>query len=234
MLSVEHLSVWYGVTPVLRDVSFDVPQGEVVALLGGNGAGKSTTLNALSGLLKPRSGTISFKGLRVDGLHPHELVVRGVAQVPQGRYVWPTMSVLDNLALGAITRRDGRGIRGDLAQMFEMFPVLAQRSHTMAGQLSGGQQQMLAIARALMSRPSMLLMDEPSHGLSPKIVEEMVAVIRRLNGDGLTILLVEQNVGVAAALATVAHVLRNGEIALTAPGPELIGNAELLHSYLGR
>ena len=234
MLSVEHISVWYGVTPVLRDVSFEVKEHEVVALLGGNGAGKSTTLNALSGLLKLRSGAIGFKGRRVDGLHPHDLVVRGVAQVPQGRYVWPSLSVLDNITLGAITRHDKTAIRNDLAEMFDMFPALAKRSATMAGALSGGQQQMLAIARALMSRPSLLLMDEPSHGLSPKIVEEMVAVIRRLNAAGLTILLVEQNVGVAASLASVAHVLRNGEIALTAPGPELIGNADLLHSYLGR
>ena len=234
MLKVEHLSVWYGVTPVLRDVSFKVPEHEVVALLGGNGAGKSTTLNALSGLLKPRGGEIRFKGQRVDGLHPHQLVVRGVAQGPQGRYVWPTMSVVDNIELGAITRHDRAEIRIDLARIFEMFPVLAERSASPAGQLSGGQQQMLAIARALMCRPSLLLMDEPSHGLSPKMVDEMVDVIRRLNGLGLTILLVEQNVGVAAALATVAHVLRNGEIALTAPGPELTGNPELLHSYLGR
>ena len=234
MLSVEHLSVSYGITPVLRDVSFAVPERQVVALLGGNGAGKSTTLNALSGLLKPQSGAISFKGQRVEGLHPHDIVVRGVAQVPQGRYVWPTMSVQDNLALGAITRHDKAAIRRDMASVYEMFPALAERRDTMSGQLSGGQQQMLAIGRALMSSPSLLLMDEPSHGLSPKIVEEMVAVIRRLNQSGLTILLVEQNVGVAAALASTAHVLKNGEIALSAPGAELIGNAELLHSYLGR
>jgi branched-chain amino acid transport system ATP-binding protein len=234
MLKVEHISVWYGVTPVLRDVSFEVPEKQVVALLGGNGAGKSTTLNALSGLLKPRSGEILFKGQRIDGLHPHGIIVRGVAQVPQGRYVWPTMSVIDNIELGAITRHDHAEIRADLGRVLEMFPVLAERRASPAGQLSGGQQQMLAIARALMCRPSLLLMDEPSHGLSPKMVDEMVDVIRRLNGLGLTILLVEQNVGVAAALATTAHVLRNGEIALTAPGPELIGNTELLHSYLGR
>jgi branched-chain amino acid transport system ATP-binding protein len=234
MLKVEHASVWYGVTPVLHDVSFEVPDKQVIALLGGNGAGKSTTLNMLSGLLKPRSGTVTLGGTRVDGLHPHDIVVHGMAQVPQGRYMWPTMSVRDNIALGAITRHDKTAIRDDTAAVLDMFPVLAERGSARAGDLSGGQQQMLAIARALMSRPSILLMDEPSHGLSPKLVEEMVAIIRRLNESGLAILLVEQNVGVAAALASVAHVLRNGNIALTTTGAELIGNAELLHSYLGR
>ena len=234
MLNIEHVNVWYGVTPVLRDVSFNVPEHQIIALLGGNGAGKSTTLNMLSGLLKPRSGTVSFKGSRVDGLHPHDLVVRGIAQVPQGRYVWPTMSVIDNIELGAITRDDKAAIRDDVASVLEMFPALAERRMSRSGELSGGQQQMLAIARALMSRPSLLLMDEPSHGLSPKLVEEMVATIRRLNEKGLTILLVEQNVGVAASLASVAHVLKNGEIALTTTGADLIGNSELLHSYLGR
>jgi len=234
MLKVEHASVWYGVTPVLHDVSFEVPDKQVIALLGGNGAGKSTTLNMLSGLLKPRSGTVTLGGTRVDGLHPHDIVVYGMAQVPQGRYMWPTMSVRDNIALGAITRHDKTAIRDDTAAVLDMFPVLAERGSARAGDLSGGQQQMLAIARALMSRPSILLMDEPSHGLSPKLVEEMVAIIRRLNESGLAILLVEQNVGVAASLASVAHVLRNGNIALTTTGAELIGNAELLHSYLGR
>jgi len=234
MLNVENANVWYGVTPVLHDVSFEVPDKQVIALLGGNGAGKSTTLNMLSGLLKPRSGTVTLKGKRVDGLHPHDIVVRGMAQVPQGRYMWPTMSVRDNIALGAITRHDKAAIRRDTAAVLDIFPVLAERGSARAGDLSGGQQQMLAIARALMSRPSILLMDEPSHGLSPKLVEEMVAILRRLNESGLAILLVEQNVGVAAALASVAHVLRNGKIALTTTGAELIGNAELLHSYLGR
>jgi branched-chain amino acid transport system ATP-binding protein len=234
MLKVEHVSVWYGPTEVLRDVSFEIPVGAIVALLGGNGAGKSTTLNMLSGLLKPRSGTVVFDGKRLDGLHPHDIVVRGVAQVPQGRYVWPAMTVHDNIVLGAITRKDKAGIRSDMEEMFSMFPMLAERQATKAGQLSGGQQQMLAIARALMCRPRLLLMDEPSHGLSPKIVEEMIATIRRLHESGITILLVEQNVGVAAALASVAHVLRNGAISLTSPGRELMGNPDLLRSYLGR
>jgi branched-chain amino acid transport system ATP-binding protein len=234
MLSVDKLSVWYGATEVLRSVSFVVPQGKIVALMGGNGAGKSTTLNALSGLIRPRGGTIEVDGGRIDGLHPHDIVVKGVAQVPQGRYVWPTMTVRDNIELGAITRRDKAEIRRDFERAMALFPALRERQRLKAGVLSGGQQQMLAIARALMARPRYLLMDEPSHGLAPRIVEEMIEIIRNLSASGLTILLVEQNVGVAAALASQAHVLRNGEIALSTAGDQLLNNAQLLRSYLGR
>ncbi len=234
MLSVQKLSVWYGATEVLRSVSFAVPDGQIVALMGGNGAGKSTTLNALSGLVRPRDGTVEVDGQRIDGLHPHDIVVRGVAQVPQGRFVWPSMTVRDNIELGAITRRGRREIHHDIDKVMELFPTLRERQRVKAGALSGGQQQMVAIARALMARPRYLLMDEPSHGLAPLIVNEMIEIIRALNRDGLTILLVEQNVGVAAALARDAHVLRNGEIALSAPGNQLLNNAQLLRSYLGR
>jgi branched-chain amino acid transport system ATP-binding protein len=234
MLTVDRLSVWYGATEVLRNVSFAVPAGEIVALMGGNGAGKSTTLNALSGLLKPRAGSIMFANDAVEGRHPHDIVVRGLVQVPQGRYCWPTMSVRDNLELGAITRNDRAAIARDLEEALTIFPALRERLGSRAGALSGGQQQMVAVARALMAKPKLLLMDEPSHGLSPKIVEEMVEAIRSLQARGLTILLVEQNVGVAAALATTAHVLRNGEIAMSAPGNELLNNPQLLKSYLGR
>lgn len=234
MLRVERLSVWYGATEVLRNVCFAVPAGEIVALMGGNGAGKTTTLNALSGLLKPRAGSIIFANDAVAGWHPHDIVVRGLVQVPQGRYCWPTMSVRDNLELGAITRNNKADIARDLEEVLTIFPALRERLGARAGALSGGQQQMVAIARALMAKPKLLLMDEPSHGLSPKIVEEMIEVIRSLHARGLTILLVEQNVGVAAALATTAHVLRNGEIAMSAPGNELLNNPQLLKSYLGR
>jgi branched-chain amino acid transport system ATP-binding protein len=234
VLTVERLSVWYGATEVLRNVSFAVPTGEIVALMGGNGAGKSTTLNALSGLLKPRAGSIIFADQPVEGRHPHDIVVRGLVQVPQGRYCWPTMTVRDNLELGAITRNDKAGIARDLEETLTIFPALRERLGSRAGALSGGQQQMVAIARALMAKPKLLLMDEPSHGLSPKIVDEMIEAIRSLHARGLTILLVEQNVGVAAALATTAHVLRNGEITMSAPGSELLNNPQLLKSYLGR
>lgn len=234
MLEVRNLSVWYGVTEVLRDVSFEVSAGQIVGLLGGNGAGKTTLLNTLSGLLQPRDGDMTVEGRSIKGLPPYEIVRRGVAQVPQGRFVWPHMSVKDNIELGAITRRDRAGIHDDVENVFELFPALRERHNAKAGALSGGQQQMLAIARALMSRPRLLLMDEPSHGLSPKIVEEMVATVRLLHQRGMTVVLVEQNVGVAAALVEQAHVLRNGTVALTLPGDQLLGNPDLLRSYLGR
>jgi branched-chain amino acid transport system ATP-binding protein len=234
MLEVRNLSVWYGVTEVLRDVSFKVPAGQIVGLLGGNGAGKTTLLNTLSGLLQPRGGEITVEGRSIRGLPPYEIVRSGVAQVPQGRFVWPHMSVKDNIELGAITRRDREGIREDVENVYQLFPVLLERRNAKAGALSGGQQQMLAIARALMSRPRLLLMDEPSHGLSPKIVEEMVETVRLLHQRGMTVVLVEQNVGVAAALAEQAYVLRNGIVALSLPGDELLENPDLLRNYLGR
>ena len=234
MLEVQHLSVAYGVTEVLRDVSFTVPERSIVALLGGNGSGKTTTLNVLSGLLAPRGGAVRFEGRSIAALPSHEVVRRGIVQVPQGREVWSGMSVRDNLDLGAATRRDRRATRADLEDVFALFPVLRDRQSRKAGTLSGGEQQMLAIGRALMARPRLLLMDEPSAGLSPVVVQAMVAAIQRLHARGLTILLVEQNVGVAAALAEHAHVLMNGEVALSAPAADLLGNPDVLRSYLGR
>jgi branched-chain amino acid transport system ATP-binding protein len=234
MLEVQHLRVFYGVTEVLRDVSFTVPARSIVALLGGNGSGKTTTLNVLSGLLEPRSGAILFEGERVDGRSTDAIVKRGIVQVPQGREVWAGMTVRDNLDLGATTRADRRAARADLEEIFTLFPVLRKRQRAKAGSLSGGEQQMLAIGRALMARPRLLLMDEPSAGLAPLVVQMMVEAIGRLHERGLTILLVEQNVGVAAALADRAHVLMNGEIAPSAPATDLLRNPELLKSYLGR
>jgi branched-chain amino acid transport system ATP-binding protein len=234
MLEVQHLSVSYGVTEVLRDVSFTVPERSIVALLGGNGSGKTTTLNVLSGLLAPRGGAIRFEGRPIDALPTHEVVKRGIVQVPQGREVWSGMSVRDNLDLGAATQRDRRMVKADVDEVFALFPVLRDRQSRKAGTLSGGEQQMLAIGRALMARPRLLLMDEPSAGLSPVVVQAMVATIQRLHARGLTILLVEQNVGVATALAQYAHVLMNGEVALSAPAADLLRNPDVLRSYLGR
>ena len=234
MLEVQHLSVSYGVTEVLRDVSFTVPERSIVALLGGNGSGKTTTLNVLSGLLAPRGGAIRFEGQPIAGLPTHEVVKRGIVQVPQGREVWSGMSVRDNLDLGAATRRDRRVAKADVEEVFTLFPVLRARQSRKAGTLSGGEQQMLAIGRALMARPRLLLMDEPSAGLAPVVVQAMVAAIERLHTRGLTILLVEQNVGVAAALAEHAHVLMNGEVALSVPASDLLRNPDVLRSYLGR
>jgi len=234
MLDVQHLNVSYGATLVLRDVSFHVPERSIVALLGGNGSGKTTTLNVLSGLLAPQGGTVTLAGERIDGLSAHDVVARGLVQVPQGREVWGGMTVQDNLSLGAALRRDRRAIAGDLAEMLTLFPVLEQKRRARAATLSGGEQQMLAIARALMARPRVLLLDEPSAGLSPVIVGQLVDIVRALHDRGLTIVLVEQNVGVAAALAERAHVLVNGEIAVSGRAADLLTNPDVLASYLGR
>ena len=234
MLDVRHLNVWYGLTEVLRDVSFSVPERSVVALLGGNGSGKTTVLNALSGLVTPRAGSILLDGEETAGLSADRIVRRRMAQVPQGREVFATMTVQDNLELGAATRRDKKAIRDDLAEAYRMFPALGERRHRHAGSLSGGEQQQLAIGRALMARPRVLLMDEPSAGLAPAIVDTMIETIRSLRERGLTILLVEQNVGVAGAVAEQAYILKNGEIAVSGRTRDLVNSREVLASYLGR
>lgn len=234
MLRTQHLNVWYGITEVLRDVSFEVPDGKIVALLGGNGSGKTTILNTLTGLIRPRGGSITVAGTEIAGRPPDRIVRLGVAQVPQGREVFATMTVEENLELGAATRRDRAGIAADRAEIYELLPALAKHRHKRAGSLSGGEQQQVAIGRALMSRPRLLLMDEPSAGLSPVIVGAMIETIRALHARGLTILLVEQNVGVAAAVAESAHVLQNGAIVYSGAAKELINSREVLSSYLGR
>jgi branched-chain amino acid transport system ATP-binding protein len=234
MLDVRNLNVWYDRTEVLRDVSFSVPASGIVALLGGNGSGKTTILNALSGLVVPRGGSVLVDGKEAIGASSYAMVKHGVVQVPQGREVFASMSVRDNLELGAATIDDRAAIKVIMREIFELFPILHDFETRSAGSLSGGQQQQLAVGRALMSRPRMLLMDEPSAGLAPNIVQLLVRTIRSLNERGLTILLVEQNVGVAAAVANTAHVLRNGAIAHSGPAAELINNADVLASYLGR
>jgi branched-chain amino acid transport system ATP-binding protein len=234
MLDVRHLSVWYDVTEVLRDVSFAVKESSVVALLGGNGSGKSTLLNALCGLVAPRSGSVRFLSEETAGLGAHHMVRRGLVQVPQGREVFADMTVEDNLELGAATRSNRKEIREDMGEVFDLFPVLRERRARWAGSLSGGEQTQLSIGRALMSRAKLLLMDEPSVGLSPRMVDVVIDAILRLRERGLTILLVEQNVGVAAAVAEQAHVLKDGAIAYAGHAKELINNPEVLASYLGR
>jgi branched-chain amino acid transport system ATP-binding protein len=235
MLSVAHLNVFYGITEVLRDVSFDVPQGQVYALLGGNGSGKTTIINSLSGIVRPRRGSIKLLGREVARNSADRMVRAGLIQVPQGREVFASMSVRDNLEMGAATRRGAKEIRDDVEEMYELFPRLKEKHDRQAGALSGGEQQQVAIARALMGRPKLLLMDEPSVGLSPVVVEAMIETIKLLNKSrGLTILIVEQNVGVAAAVASGAYVLKDGEIVFSGAAPDLIGNAEVLSSYLGR
>jgi branched-chain amino acid transport system ATP-binding protein len=235
MLSVANLNVFYGITEVLRDVSFDVPSGQVYALLGGNGSGKTTIINSLSGIVRPRKGSIKLLGQEVGRNSADQMVRAGLIQVPQGREVFASMSVRDNLELGAATRHGAKDIRDDVEEMYELFPRLKEKRDRQAGALSGGEQQQVAIARALMGRPKLLLMDEPSVGLSPVVVEAMIETIRLLNKSrGLTILIVEQNVGVAAAVASGAYVLKDGEIVFSGSAPDLIGNTEVLSSYLGR
>jgi branched-chain amino acid transport system ATP-binding protein len=234
MLSVKHLNVWYGVTEVLRDVSFEVPENSIVALLGGNGSGKTTILNALSGLLAPRAGSIIYDGEETTGAPPDRMVRLGVVQVPQGREVFATMTVRENLELGAATRKGKKAINEDIEEVLELFPALRERQSRRAGSLSGGEQQQVAVGRAMMARPRLLLLDEPSVGLAPMLVNAMIDTIKMLRDRGLTILLVEQNVGVAAAAAGRAYVLKDGEIAYTGEARELINNAEVLSSYLGR
>jgi branched-chain amino acid transport system ATP-binding protein len=235
MLEVRDLNVWYGLTEVLRSVSFDAPAGRVTALLGGNGSGKTTVLNTVCGLIKARAGSIRAAGRELAGLSTDQVVRLGVVQVPQGREVFASMTVRDNLELGASTRSEKAAIGADVEEMCAMFPVLQERRARRASTLSGGEQQQLAIARALMARPKLLLMDEPSAGLAPVVVQEMITLIKRLRDErGLTILLVEQNVGIAAAVGETAHVLQNGEIVYTGPAPELVANPEVLASYLGR
>ncbi len=234
MLAIRHLRVSYGMTEVLRDVNFGVPKGSIVALLGGNGSGKTTLLDTLTGLVKPASGSVLFCDMECAGLPATALVRRGIVQVPQGREVWGSMSVTENLELGAITRKGRAAIRKDIEEVFELFPRLAERRRERAGLLSGGEQQMVAIGRALMARPKCLLMDEPSAGLAPRIVSDLAGTILMLNKTGLTILLVEQNVGLAAAVAEYAHILQHGEISFSGPAAGLIDNPAVLRSYLGR
>jgi len=235
MLEVTDLNVWYGVTEVLRRVSFSVSEKSIVALLGGNGSGKTTVLNALSGMVAPRSGSIRFFDREIAGLRSDQVVRAGLIQVPQGREVFPSMTVRENLEMGAATRSNGPDIGRDIEEVFALFPRLAERRSRPAGSLSGGEQQQVAIGRALMARPRMLLMDEPSVGLSPIVVQSMIDTIKTLNRErGLTILIVEQNVGVAAAVAETAYVLKDGEIGYSGSAPQLIDNPEVLASYLGR
>lgn len=234
MLEVRALNVWYGLTEVLHSVTFAVPQNKIVALLGGNGSGKTTVLNTLSGMMAPRGGEVVFDGHVISGKQTHAIVKAGLAQVPQGREVFTTLSVQDNLEMGGATRTAAE-VRDSLDEIYTQFPRLAEKRRYAAGSLSGGEQQQVAIARALMARPKMLLMDEPSVGLSPVMVDAMVETIKDLHRTrNLTILIVEQNVGVAAAVAEQAFILKDGEIVHSAPAGVLLNNDEVLSSYLGR
>ncbi len=233
LLQVENLQVRYGAIEAVRGISFTLELGQIVTLLGANGAGKSTTLLALSGLLNISAGSIQFDGKELRGRAPHQIVDLGLVQVAEGREILATLTVRENLLLGAYRRRDQRGIDSDLVKMLELFPRLHDRLAGAAGNLSGGEQQMLAIARALMARPRLLLLDEPSMGLAPLLVQEIFRTLKQLHQSGLSILLVEQNVRHALKIAEYAHVMENGAIVLSGRSDELLHNDRIIAAYLG-
>jgi branched-chain amino acid transport system ATP-binding protein len=233
MLRTEGLEVAYGKIQALWGVSLDVPAGEIVALIGANGAGKTTTLRAVSGLIRPRAGAIVLGGERLDRLSPAEIVERGVVHVPEGRKLFPEMTVMDNLLMGGYARTARAHRRSRLEEVLAVFPRLAERRTQLAGTLSGGEQQMVAIGRGLMAGPKMLMLDEPSLGLAPIMVEEMFRVIAEINRRGVTVLLVEQNTEHALALAHRGFVLESGRVALAGTGAELLANEQVRQAYLG-
>jgi branched-chain amino acid transport system ATP-binding protein len=233
-LSLRSLQAGYGAVRALRGVSFDVKKGAMVALLGANGAGKSTTLKVISGMLRPLSGDLHFEGRSMRGMSPTQIVRMGVAHVPEGRKIFKDLAVAENLRMGAYTRRDGAGIKSDLDMVLDLFPRLRERTKQLGGCLSGGEQQMLAIGRGLMARPSLLLLDEPSLGIAPNLVIDIFAALRKINREqGMTMLIVEQNVHVALKTTTYGYVLQVGKIAVDGESEELRRNKELVTSYMG-
>ena len=233
LLSVRDLVVHYGVIRALSGISLEVPRGRIVALIGANGAGKSTTLRAISGLLRPTSGAVEFQGKSVLGLDANEIVALGVAQAPEGRGIFLNLTVKENLDLGAYLRRDRGGIAADRERAYALFPILKERSGQVSGTLSGGEQQMLAVARALMSRPTLLLLDEPSLGLAPQFVDRIFQVIQEINEAGVSLLLVEQNANMALQVSHHAYVMETGSIVMQGSGRELLESPEVRKAYLG-
>jgi branched-chain amino acid transport system ATP-binding protein len=233
MLKVENINVYYGAIHALKGISVEVKEGEIVTLIGANGAGKSTILRTISGLLRTKTGNILFEGNSVASMAAEEIVKRGISQVPEGRRIFANMTVEENLELGAYIRSDKAGIRKDINKVFERFPRLGERRVQIAGTLSGGEQQMLAIGRGLMSQPRLLLLDEPSMGLAPLLVKEIFSIIKEINASGTTILLVEQNANMALSIAHQAYVLETGRIILSGPAKELAESEEVRKAYLG-
>ena len=231
MLKVDNINVYYGSIHAIKDISFEVEQGEIVTLIVANGAGKSITLQTVSGLLRSKTGSITFLGERIDNVPAHKLVAKGLAQVPEGRRIFLQMSVMENLQMGAYTSKGDT--KDDLENVFERFPRLKERKNQIAGTLSGGEQQMLAMGRALMSRPKLMMLDEPSMGLAPILVEQIFDIIKELHKAGTTILLVEQNAEMALQVANRAYVLESGRITLTGTGAELAASDQIKKAYLG-
>ena len=232
-LKVQNLCAGYGHIEALHDVTMEAREGSIVTLIGANGAGKSTFMMCLSGVLKPTKGTIEFNGLKLNNMYPEQIVAAGLSQCPEGRRVWAKMTVQENLEMGGISVKDKQLVAERLDAAFTNFPILAERRRQLAGSLSGGEQQMLAIARALMSKPKLLLLDEPSLGLAPIIVDKVVDIIKKIRDDGTTIILVEQNAFMALSIADYAYVLETGRVVLSGEGPALLQNDDVRKSYLG-
>ena len=232
LLQVDNIEVYYGVIKALKGISFEVNKGEIVALIGANGAGKTTILHTVTGLLKPKTGTITFKGNEITKVPAHKIVTMGMAHVPEGRRIFSQLSVLDNIKLGAFTRKNKEEIEETLNYVYERFPRLKERKNQIAGTLSGGEQQMLAMGRALMSKPDFVLMDEPSMGLSPLLVSEIFEIIKAINENGTTVLLVEQNAKKALSIADRAYVLETGNIVLTGDAKDLMNDESVKKAYL--
>lgn len=233
MLTIKNLNVYYGAIHAVKDLNMEVGDGEIVTLIGSNGAGKSTTLHTISGLIKPKTGSILYKGEEIVGVPAHKLVGRGLVQVPEGRHVFAEMTVMENLDMGAYLRMDKDGIARDKEKVFEKFPRLKERISQTAGTLSGGEQQMLAMGRALMSRPQLLILDEPSMGLAPLLVREIFSIIKEINSEGTTVLLVEQNANMALSIADRAYVLETGRVVLSGTAAELAASEAVQKAYLG-
>ena len=233
MLKIDNIHVYYGAIHALKGVSLEVKAGEIVTLIGANGAGKSTTLRTVSGLLAPKSGGISFLGENIAGMPAHEIVKHGISQVPEGRRIFAEMSVQENLEMGAFTRKDKAGVEKDFEIVYNRFPRLKERRKQQAGTLSGGEQQMLAMGRALMSRPQLLLLDEPSMGLAPLLIKEIFSIIEDINREGTTVLLVEQNANMALSIAHRAYVMETGRITLQGAAKELAASEDVRKAYLG-
>ncbi len=232
MLKIENLSVSYGGIKALRNISLEVPEGQIVTLIGANGAGKSTTLRSIVGLVKAHEGSIEFNGKNIMNLPTNKIIEQGITLVPEGRRVFPDLTVLENIKIGAYLRKDD--LSDDIEWVYSIFPRLKERSWQLAGTLSGGEQQMLAVARALMSHPKLLMMDEPSLGLAPLVIKDIFNVIQEINKQGVTILLIEQNANMALKIAHTAYVLETGNITLTGSGAELLENEAVKEAYLGK
>ena len=233
LLEVKGLEVYYGVIQALKGIDFEVNEGEIVTLIGANGAGKTTTMQSVIGLIPPKAGTVRFEGKDITHLHCHKIVSLGMSQVPEGRRIFQELTVYQNLLMGAYIQKDKKAIKEDIKKIYARFPRLEERKNQIAGTLSGGEQQMLAMGRALMSRPKLLMLDEPSMGLSPLLVDEVFTIIKDLNKEGTTVLLVEQNAGKSLAISDRAYVLENGKIVLSGTGEELLQSEEVKKAYLG-